>query len=211
MAWSGRGDRKDVGIVRKKDKRERILKAAVDVFFEKGFYEATVEEIATRAGVGKGTVYEYFANKEQLFKEMFQEGVDAYLQAIRTQLLGEPGSAQEILTRFAHIHIGFVEKHLSLAALIFEGQRGPLYWLRDWWRQIKEKKVAVIRRVIENGVTQGEFRPVDPRVAAEAFLGLLAVSQLPLVLQERIKPGSASSRETLEQLLDIFFNGLLSK
>jgi TetR/AcrR family fatty acid metabolism transcriptional regulator len=198
-------------MVKKKDKRERILQAAVDVFFEKGFYEATVEEIATRAGVGKGTVYEYFANKEQLFKEMFQEGVDTYLQAIRTHLLGATGSAQEILTRFAHTHIGFVEKHLSLAALIFEGQQGPLYWLRDWWREVKERKVALIRRVVEKGVTQGEFRSVDPRIAAEAFLGLLAVSQLPLVLQEKRGAESSPSREALEQLLDIFFNGVLSK
>ena len=53
------------------DKRLRIIKGAIKVFSQQGFYKAKIEEIAEQAGVGKGTVYEYFASKEELFLEMF--------------------------------------------------------------------------------------------------------------------------------------------
>ena len=52
------------------DKRLRIIEAAVIVFSRKGFHRAKVEEIAEVAGVGKGTVYEYFKSKKELFLEM---------------------------------------------------------------------------------------------------------------------------------------------
>ena len=53
------------------NKRQRIINGAIAVFSRKGFYKATIEEIAEQADVGKGTVYEYFSSKKELFQEMF--------------------------------------------------------------------------------------------------------------------------------------------
>ena len=55
----------------KQERRDNILEAAALVFSEKGYHQARVEEIAVQAGIGKGTVYEYFASKLELFQEMF--------------------------------------------------------------------------------------------------------------------------------------------
>ena len=56
----------------KTNKRELILAAAQEVFFEKGYHSATSEEIAKRAGIGKGTIYQYFDSKLEIFLEMLR-------------------------------------------------------------------------------------------------------------------------------------------
>ena len=68
------------------DKKMRILQAAVKVFSEKGFHEAKMEKIAEVADVGKGTVYEYFKSKEELFVEMFKAGSDYYMRKVKDEL-----------------------------------------------------------------------------------------------------------------------------
>lgn len=70
------------------DKRNIILQAALQVFSAKGFHPATVDEIARRAGVGKGTVYEYFPSKEALFHNVIQSGIDFYMEALLMELDG---------------------------------------------------------------------------------------------------------------------------
>ncbi|MDD2360111.1 MAG: helix-turn-helix domain containing protein, partial [Syntrophaceticus schinkii] len=62
-------------------KREQILDAAATLFADKGYYATTVEEIASRAGIGKSTVYEYFSSKDHIFQETLKEGLDSYMEA----------------------------------------------------------------------------------------------------------------------------------
>ena len=57
------------------DKRQEILDAAIKLFSERGFEKTTVDEIAARANVGKGTIYLYFENKEQIFFAVIKEGM----------------------------------------------------------------------------------------------------------------------------------------
>ena len=62
--------------------RKRILTAAGDVFSEYGFHETLVDEIAKRAGLGKGTIYRYFKNKKELFKSVIVEQIEELNKAV---------------------------------------------------------------------------------------------------------------------------------
>src|SRR5437763_6135803 len=66
-------------------KRERILRAAVDVFAQNGYFNAKVSEIAKAAGVADGTIYLYFDNKEDLLITIFREHTTKYIQALRRE------------------------------------------------------------------------------------------------------------------------------
>ena len=72
------------------EKRAAILAAAMEIFSRDGFHKARVEDIAAQAGVGKGTVYEYFRGKQDLYQEMFHVGVDSYLKRIQ-RVVGQAG------------------------------------------------------------------------------------------------------------------------
>ena len=76
----------------KPDKRELILEAAARVFGEKGFHQATVEEIAKEAGVGKGTIYQYFDSKDEIFRELHQWFIQRYLKELESLDENEPFS-----------------------------------------------------------------------------------------------------------------------
>lgn len=67
-------------------KPKRILEAAVEVIAEKGLHETTIDEIAQRAGVAKGTVYLYFKNKESLLASLMQVGLEAFESAVRRRV-----------------------------------------------------------------------------------------------------------------------------
>ena len=87
----------------KLDKRAMILTAAHEVFFEKGYHSATSEEIAKRAGVGKGTLYQYFDSKLDIFMEMHRQVIDAYCDKL-LDLIQEENSFEENLRQIeAHL------------------------------------------------------------------------------------------------------------
>ncbi|NPV29907.1 MAG: TetR/AcrR family transcriptional regulator [Firmicutes bacterium] len=205
--------------MKERDKRTAILRAAAAVFAAKGFHPATVEEIAARAGVGKGTVYEYFSSKKELFRELLRAGMESYLAAVRKRLEAS-GPAREVLTEIARAHFRFAAEHGALARLLFEGQGGPASWAGEWLKEAQDRKLAVLIRIIARGIARGEFRPVDPRLAAQIFLGALGALCLPLFLGSPGAPagGPAAAADApgfpcdlqaqLEQGLDLLFRGL---
>ena len=87
-----------------KDKRRKdIIDAALEVFGTYGFHKAKMGEIAERAGIGKGTIYEYFSSKKDLFEEMLKSIVDIYFE--RASIISqEVGTVNDKLVSFARYH-----------------------------------------------------------------------------------------------------------
>jgi TetR/AcrR family fatty acid metabolism transcriptional regulator len=197
-----------------------ILKAAAAVFAAKGFHPATVEEIAAQAAVGKGTVYEYFSSKEELFRELLRAGMESYVAEVREHP-GAAGPARETLAEIARAHFRFVSEHGALARLLFEGHGGPAPWIWEWLGRMRERKLASLTGIIARGVARGEFRPVDPYVAAQVFLGVLGALCVPLIFDRSHPPAGGAPRDGVtpagdgdfhaqfEQGLDLFFSGLV--
>src|SRR5438128_10647211 len=99
------------------DKRARILDAAVKVFAERGFFNATVAEIARAAGVADGTIYLYFKSKDDVLLSLFEEKM-AELSASAQDALAQGRSAAARLKRFIEHHLSAVEKNPELAAVL---------------------------------------------------------------------------------------------
>lgn len=185
------------------DKRQQIIKAAVKVFSRKGFHEAKVDEIAQVADVGKGTVYEYFSSKAELFQEMFKAGMQFYYDNISKELKPEL-SAQEKLRRIVQLHIRFVTHYKDLARITMTEHMHFNEEFRSWIFQSKASKRKLLEQIIEDGVSSGEFRKVNVQAAAMAFAGILGSMVSPIVLfGEKVNP-----KELSDSFMDILFNGL---
>ena len=188
-----------------KDKREKIIIASVKVFSQKGFHEAKVEEIAQLADVGKGTVYEYFSSKTELFQEMFKAGMQFYTDIIEKELTPEM-SSREKLSRIAKIHLSFIMKYKDLAKITMTEHP---YFNEDFHRWVwenRERKLETLKQIIDDGVQSGEFRPVDSYAAALTVMGTMGASCSPVIFGK----GKASHKKNVEPVLDIIFNGLLN-
>lgn len=161
------------------DKRTQILKAAVAVFSRHGFHQARVEEIAQEAGVGKGTVYEYFESKRHLFEEMVREGLKFY--AHRVVELDPPGEAEQgetftdKLRRVIRMHLEFFLEYRELAEVTMGDSNLVSQEMRGWMREMRREQIDTLRKRIELYQQKGEIRGgLDPEVAAVAMMGVLA-------------------------------------
>src|SRR5256714_9828099 len=106
---SGRSATVHARDIRASDKRARILDAAVKVFAERGFFSATVAEIARAAGVADGTIYLYFKSKDDVLLSLFEEKM-AELSAIAQGALAQERSAPARLKRFIQLHLSASDK-----------------------------------------------------------------------------------------------------
>lgn len=185
-------------------KREQILLAAVEKFLEKDFYQVTITEIAELAGVGKGTVYEYFSSKEELFKESFSHCADAYLQLFRTHL-SEINSARDTMEEIVVNHLALVKENRNKLHLLFNERPQSLKELHSWILERRRELLEGITGLVREGIRLGEIRPdVDPDLAGRYFLALNHMVIGEMVILDDIE----LDESRLKKLLDIYWNGI---
>ena len=102
----------------KEAKRELIFEAAEDVFSARGYHNATMSEIASAAGIGKGTIYEYFSSKLQLFQQMLMRGMSIYSASFDAEDL-KRRPMREKLHLILEGHIEFCRRNSRLTRLTF--------------------------------------------------------------------------------------------
>jgi len=145
------------------EKRPLILQAATEVFAEQGFAAVTVAEIAQRAGIGKGTVYEYFSSKDELLFAVFEWMNERILERFEA-LLAENGSSRERLQRMLGIAAEITCEQVEMQAVVLDfwaASRGTKS--EERYNQSCVKSFRTYRQlaadVIRKGQTAGEFNP----------------------------------------------------
>jgi TetR/AcrR family fatty acid metabolism transcriptional regulator len=155
------------------DKKMRILQAAVKVFSDKGFHEAKMEKIAEAADVGKGTVYEYFKSKEELFVEMFKSGSEYYMRKVKDEI-DTACCAEEKLFKVMEIHFNFMRENRDLARLIMQEHHQTGKYMQEWGHRQREGKIKLLTDIIIEGVEKKEFKTSDPNITASLIFGMVA-------------------------------------
>ncbi|GAE26290.1 transcriptional regulator [Halalkalibacter wakoensis JCM 9140] len=160
---------------KRSNKPEQILVGAADVFLDVGFEKATIQEIAIRSGVGKGTIYEYFSSKEELFSHSIKSSISFVLEKVLhvfecadtfDQLLGEiKVTVQELLT--SH------EKKIEWLYYNFQFVSKDLHqWIHTEGYELIHKASAVIERLM----SRDEVRRVHSFVAASMIVDIIQMS-----------------------------------
>jgi TetR/AcrR family transcriptional regulator, fatty acid metabolism regulator protein len=186
-------------------KRERILRAAVDVFAEHGYFNAKVAQIAKAAGVADGTIYLYFDGKEDLLITIFREHTRNYLRTLE-QALANINRAEERLRVAVKHHLETLGRDRSLAVVSQVELRHSLKFMSLFSQQEVADYLNVIRKIVEHGQQEGTFRRnVHPQLVAKFVFGVLdeMVTSWILSDKEHDLPGQA------EQVADLILTGLL--
>ena len=186
-------------------KRERILRAAVDVFAEHGYFNAKVAQIAKAAGVADGTIYLYFSGKEELLITIFREHTRSYLQALGLRMEGITAAEDRLRTAVRH-HLETLGRDRALAVVSQVELRHSLKFLSLFSQQEVADYLNVIRKIVEHGQESGAFRRnVHPQLAAKAIFGVLDEMVTSWMLSEKDYDLAAQS----EQVADLILTGLL--
>jgi AcrR family transcriptional regulator len=157
--------------VRTPDKEETILEAAARVFSGRPFHEVLIEEIATAAGVGKGTIYRYFETKEDLYFAAILHSFDELSDAL-SESLSQETSPRRRLERIAREVLSFSWDRRELFDLLLSDERR--FAKRE--EEMQKRREAVTRlaqEAILEGIRRREFRGIDARVGAELFRGMI--------------------------------------
>ena len=146
----------------------QILEAALEVFAECGVSAARLEDIGKRAGVSKATIYLYFPNKEELFREVIRGTIVSAIESGERAVQAFAGPAREIYIEHMRRYWAFIRS--PKFAPIFRLVHAELAQYPDLARFYADEVVnrghRLIATIVKRGIDQGEFREVDPLVAA---------------------------------------------
>ena len=150
--------------------RDRILQAALQVFAQKGYHRASVDDIVHASGTSKGAVYHHFPNKEALFLALVDEFAGRLAAAIAEAIGRAHGALGKVeaalragVTTFAH--------HAELARILLleSVSLGPAYEAKR--AEVHGRFAALVQGYLDEAVAEGAIAPIDTRVATLAWLG----------------------------------------
>ncbi len=198
-------------LVDKKAKKNTILKAAMKIFAQKGTANAKMSDIAKEANIGKGTIYEYFKSKEEIFKESFNYFQDELESNIARHIfkLTDP---EEKLKAFIHSFADvFDDEKIDYIEIIFvfwaEGIRhheeDKIEKIFDLKKMYSEYRKLIIS-ILEEGIKIGKFKDIDTLVIASVLIGAMDG----LILQWIMDKNLFSLKKSAEILADTIIKGI---
>ncbi|MFA6135273.1 MAG: TetR/AcrR family transcriptional regulator [Phycisphaerae bacterium] len=160
----------------KSDKRQLIMQAAERLFTNRRFHEVTTDDVAREAGVGKGTLYQYFHDKDDLFFETANSGFDEMCDLLRRKVPETAPFGEQLLGACMEISSFFGRRRKLLRMMQSEEARlsvfnGPLH---QRWMDKRKTLISALAAIVARGVEQGQVRPdVPTEVLASFLLGML--------------------------------------
>lgn len=198
--------------LKEKQRQEReqlILKTAEEVFIANGYFDTSIDEIAARVGIGKGTVYLHFPSKEDLVVAILTRDMEAFLQAVDDAVSAPPSlTASEKLKSILHfMYNGFYSKRARLLSSIYHSPDLQRFFMqrkestRELWGQLATR----IKAILEEGKEAGEFdRGIPTSVMLNAFFCL----QSPRTYETLVVGEQMSPEELVKHLGEIYFKGI---
>ena len=185
--------------------KKLIFNSSIEVFSKSGYRGATMDEIATTAGLAKGTLYYNFNSKEEIFNFIVDNGLKLLNDEIAA--VNELNDdAIEKLKQICKIQLTFLYEHNSFFRVVMSqlwGNEERQFILREKVKgHIKE-----IEKYIQMGIEDGCIRKGDSEVMAYEFFGTLCSS----AIYELINIENVSLEDTINKTLEFIFNGLINK
>jgi len=190
--------------------RNAILDAAEAVFAERGFHGARIQDIAERARIAVGTVYNHFADKDEVLSALLDERTEGLLAQVRAGGTDGPGAARGFRARLEGRvagMLGYVEQHRAFFAIanehgLFAGAVAPS--ARSSARSVETMETfrAIFRSVVEEGIASGDLEPLD----ADALSRFLGGTMRAFVLSS-LAEGGKDVREQAAMTVELFLHG----
>jgi TetR/AcrR family fatty acid metabolism transcriptional regulator len=186
---------------------ELILNLAEEVLEEKGYHETTMDEIAVRAGVAKGTLYQHFPSKDELIVALFERHLDRFEQAVAQAATAATTARGKLERILQYVYLERSGLHAQLLQIIsYGGEMREA--LKGRLRERLERLTVDITKLLEEGKARSEFRAaLSTELMLQTFMHILFFNKYELLLQK----GHISTEDLVAQVAQIFFDGIASK
>ena len=197
------------------DTEQKILRAASEIFLEKGHDGARMQEIADKAGINKALLHYYFRSKQKLFRTIFRKELQTMLVSIFS-LISPSDNFKEFLNKFIPGYLENVSSRKNIMRFIlWELDKSPKE-VAEWFLEVFQDRGfpgnPILLRV-EKAIKDGEIRPVDP---TNFLLSLLGMCVFPFVAEPMLKhllPGFSTDdpnflKKRTEAIIDLIYTNL---
>jgi AcrR family transcriptional regulator len=198
----------------KQARQDAILEAAQEIFFAKGLDQATIDEVAEKAELSKGTIYLYFKSKEELYISVLLKGLSILIkqfQGLRSRFADK--AADELIREMRDIYYHFFKKYpeyFYIHSLLYHGRiKGKID--PDIWAATHQRMKAALQIVAENiesGVQNGTFRRIDCWKTANSFWGSATGVMMMTDDPDHQKIVGVSVKEQLDYTIELLIDSL---
>jgi AcrR family transcriptional regulator len=182
-----------------------IMAAAKTVFAEKGYDDALITDIATRAGVVEGSIYRFFANKRDLLIKVAEHWFEDLLQESAVQFAGVRGAWNQI--RFiVYNHLMSIRRDPALSRLMFHEIRPAPDYRTSRLFELNRAYTNRLVEVVKTGIAAGELKPdASPSLVRDMIFGCIEHRTWAFLRNE----GDFDPAETAEAITNLVYNGLV--
>lgn len=193
-------------------RREKILASAAEIFTKKGFENATIDEIAARAGVGKGTIYRQIGNKKDIIEQLFKEGIRLTIEAIKA----ETKKRTDPLLQFKEAIYAICdvyEKYSDLTVLLFEQIKHVPSCSKECDSGLESSPVLgkeilrlfnLIENILKKAIRNKRIKPIDTNAFTMGLFHFLD-PHLYWYLRDKL---NYTRGEIAQYTIDLFLNGI---
>ncbi len=186
------------------DKREAILRSAIKVFAQKGYFNSKVADLAKEAGIADGTVYLYFKSKEEILHSIFDRAMEEFIAEGKREIAAIK-DAEGRLRRIAQLHLEKLGADRDLAIVFQVELRGSTKFMEEFSGGGFAEYLDIIRQTITEAQKTGAFRrDIKPTTAAKILYGALDEMVTNWILSKRKYPLAPMADEVLK----VIFGGI---
>lgn len=185
------------------DTRERIIIKFKELAEERGFYNATVDELASRNNMSKRTIYRHFSSKEELIGAVVQQIMNGMEREVLAVFQGSENPVEKI-THFIKV----LSQRLSMLTPRFLADLQRHY--PDIWEQVEQfraEKLKLLMGILVEGSEQGFFKPINPAIVSASLLATIrAVLNPRFALENHL-----SLEQVFRSVMETFLYGLVAE
>jgi len=191
---------------KKQERSERILQKAMSVFSRDGYYKANADEIATLAGVGKGTIYRHFKSKKGLFLAVVEWGISSLKDTIM-EAIKNIDSPIKRTTIAVSTYLTFFETHREFYRVLIQEMTTFREGVERIFREEYLPHIPLLEENIRRGIEKGVLKNINPRIASFALIGLTNA----IIYQWLISDEDYPLISELDTILEIWFKGVIKE
>lgn len=197
-------------MARLKNKENDILAAANEVFLSKGFSKTNMQDIADKAGIGKGTIYEYFKSKDDLFVQALKYDHQSFTMQMSEEILKEELFFNKLTKLIESTENVFLERFGRINYFITRGggELSPKAQLDldNFMRDAKDGGKSLICHILKQGIEEGQIKNIDMDFAIEVIGGLVPFHCYRICYENNYS--KEQRREENIKLINLIMNGI---
>ncbi len=188
--------------IRRKSRKDEIIKAASNLFSQKSYHDVTMDQIAAEVGVAKGTIYLYFKSKENLYLGILEHTFET-IESILEREIAKEDPAPQKLKKILRLIFQFYFQNMDVLRILTRDETRLIREHFEFTEHWRHRRIKLYRKVLEKGIKEGSFRSANTELMALIIFGLVGSVMF-------FYPTDKTAGEIAEEVFSMISEGIMT-